>query len=82
MLPCQLLFKEEGADPSRTLVVLLAGGGGRAFFDLGPGDQVLKQIIFFLKLSNLDLGLVEATSFFRCPKVAILSCDLACTGGP
>ena len=80
MLPCQLLFKEEGAEPSRTLVVLLAGGGGRAFFDLGPGDQVLKQMIFFLKL--FDLGLVEAISFFRCPKAAILSCDLAYKGGP
>ena len=42
MFPCQLLFKEEGAEPSRTLVVLLAGGGGRAFFDLGPGDQVFE----------------------------------------
>ena len=49
MLPCQLLFKEEGAEPSRTLVVLLAGGGGRAFFDLGPGDNVFETNDFLFE---------------------------------
>ena len=49
MFPCQLLFNKEGAEPSRTLVVLLAGGGGRAFFDLGPGDQVFETFDFLFE---------------------------------
>ena len=47
MLPCQLLFNEEGAEPRRTLVVLLGpgvplgqvvpGSGRGLVVDLGPG---------------------------------------------